>query len=117
MKAKDLILRVVNEVEKGKFEIKEFKPYMNYENFIGTILADAEILRPTGLKDRQGREIYEGDYLGIELDYEEFAHPMCVQWSETKHNWSLCIEGCYEYDLDEFDDYLIIGNEYQGITY
>lgn len=117
MKAKDLVLRVVNEVEEGKFEIKEFKPYMTYESFIGTILADAEILRPTGLKDRLGREIYEGDYLGVELDYEEFNNPLCVTWDDENSRWSLCINGCNEYNLDDFYDYLIIGNEYQGITY
>ena len=49
MKAKDLVLKVVNEIEEGKFEFNDFKPYMSYESFIGCILADAEILRPTGL--------------------------------------------------------------------
>lgn len=38
MKANDLKLRGVNEIGKGKFEIKEFKPYMTCENFIDCIL-------------------------------------------------------------------------------
>ncbi|WP_010295949.1 YopX family protein [Clostridium senegalense] len=105
MKAKELTLRVVNEIEEGKFELKEFKPYMTYESFIGCILGEAEILRPTGRKDRNNREIYESDYLGVELEYDEFINPMCVTWNDKKCCWSLYINGCHEYDLDEFTDY------------
>ncbi len=65
MKSKELTLRVVNETEEGKFEVKEFKPYMSYESFIGCILGDAEILRPTGLRDKHDNAIYEGDIVEI----------------------------------------------------
>lgn len=117
MKAKDFALKVVNEIEEDKFEIKEFKPYMSYESFIGCIVPEAEILRPTGSKDRKGKEIYEGDYLGTDLEYDEFINPLCVYWNDKENRWSLSINGCKEYNLDEFDEYIIIGNKYQGITY
>lgn len=65
MKAKDLVLRVVNEIEEGKFEIKSFKPYMAYESFIGCILWDAEILRPNGMTDSEYNEIIEGDIVEV----------------------------------------------------
>lgn len=70
MKARDFTLKVVNEIEKGKFELKEFKPYMSYESFIGCILADAEILRPTGVKDKNAQMIYEGDIVDITFEYD-----------------------------------------------
>ncbi|WMJ81947.1 YopX family protein [Clostridium sp. MB40-C1] len=66
MKAKDLTLRVVNETEKDKFEIKEFKPYITYESFIGCILGDAEILRPIGIKDVGEKMIYENYIIAVE---------------------------------------------------
>lgn len=65
MKAKEFTLKVVNEVRKGKFEIKEFKPYMSYESFIGCILGEAEILKSTGLTDKNDNAIYEGDIVEI----------------------------------------------------
>lgn len=61
MKAKDLVLKVVNQTDDGKFELLEFSPCMDNEELIKYILADAEILRPTGEKDIKGKEIYEGD--------------------------------------------------------
>ena len=75
MKAKDLVLKVVNETEDGKYEIKEFKSYMTYESFVGNILADAEILRPTGIKDVTGKQIYEGDIVEFYNDVYYILKP------------------------------------------
>lgn len=65
MKAKDMKLKVVNEIEENKFEIESFEPYMANENFIGTILGDAEILRPSGMFDSEYNEIVEGDIVEV----------------------------------------------------
>lgn len=66
MKAKDFKLKVVNEIENGKFEIEEFMPFMAYEDFVGCILGDAEILRPTGIYDIEGNMIYENYIIKVE---------------------------------------------------
>ncbi|MBS5885179.1 hypothetical protein [Clostridium sp.] len=65
MKAKDMKLKVVNEIEGDKFELESFEPYMANENFIGTILGDAEILRPSGMIDSEYNEIVEGDIVEV----------------------------------------------------
>lgn len=116
MKAKDLILRVVNKIDNEKYEIKEFKPYIAYESFVSGILADTEILMPTGIKDKDEKMIYEGDYIGIDLEPEEFEYPMCVGWDKKREEWALYIRGSREYSMNDFpsDVFLIIGNEYTG---
>lgn len=112
MKAKDLILKVVNETEEGKFEIKEFKPYMTYENFVGCILAEAIILRPVGFKDKNGKEIYEGDinqggYVITYLANLEDGYGMEAGWYLQRDNfesWS---------KLECNEDIEIIGNVFE----
>lgn len=119
MKAKDLVLRVVNEIENGKYEIREFKPYMGYESFVGCITGDAEILLPTGIKDEKGNMIYKGDYLCISGEDEDYKNPICVEFNEYKGKWGLYINGCEEWEMDDFDSdsYLIIGNKYTGLKH
>ena len=66
MKAKDFILKVVNEIEEGFFELIDFKPYMSYTSRIDFILGDAEILRPTGVNDITRKMIYEHYIIEVE---------------------------------------------------
>ena len=124
MKANDLVLRVVNEIEEGKFEIKEFKPYMSYESFIGCILADTEILRPTGLKDRNGKEIYEDDIVaypdscepvGYSYERDEFCNFGKVVWVEEYARFDVTnrndVDSEDVWDPDEIE---VIGNIYEN---
>jgi len=131
MKAKGLTLKVVNEIENGKFEIKEFKPYMSYESFIGCIVPEAEILRPTGLKDKNEKEIYEGyiveigDFIySIKFEIGSFMLVRCSDetdmYAEFDNCWNddvypLC-QLHWESNADEDILYNceIIGNIYQN---
>ncbi|NFI58295.1 hypothetical protein FDA48_18645, partial [Clostridium botulinum] len=78
-------LRVVNETEGGKFEVKEFKPYMSYESFIGCILGDAEILRPTGITDVEDDMIYENYIIEVEdMIGDKRKYKCIVQYNDSK---------------------------------
>ncbi|MBS6501866.1 MAG: hypothetical protein KH415_09575 [Clostridium sp.] len=70
MKAQNLKLKVVNETNKDEYELVSFKPYMEFENFIGCIVGNAEILRSTGIKDKNGINVYEGDLIPYHFDEE-----------------------------------------------
>ncbi len=67
-----------------------------------------EIKQYTGLKDKNDKEIYEGDILkGWLLDYDTSSS--VVEWSDS--GWSPNIEGeCEVY----WDDCEIIGNIYEN---
>ena len=111
MQAVEMKLRVVNEVKEGEYELIEFSPCIEYEGLIGLITEEAEILRSTGVKDKKGVEIYEGDYLEV-VAYDEVVEPLLVKWNEDKACWGLWYK-YFKYDLYEVSECLIIGNKYQ----
>lgn len=76
--------------------------------------SDVELCQFTGLLDKNGKEIYEGDIL--KSSYTEFGHEVSFENGafKIKHNKRCCPP--YKTSLSEADGWqIIIGNIYQNL--
>lgn len=65
------------------------------------------LMQYTGLKDKNGKEIFEGDI----VRHDQFPRPLVVQWDWDQ--WGLFENPCNEANIGK-DDTEVIGNIYEN---
>lgn len=89
------------------------KLYDAPEAFGGAI----KLMQFTGLKDKNGREVYEGDLVEPDGGYEygECEHPGEVHWNEYNLQWEALCKTCADaVPLAEFDLHSVVGNVWES---
>jgi len=75
-------------------------------------LNNLEIMQYTGLKDKNGKEIYEGDIIQV-LDKEDYPEPLILIGKVDSDKWGTWVFG-YGYLQDFEGMYEVIGNIHEN---
>jgi uncharacterized phage protein (TIGR01671 family) len=76
--------------------------YLGYQEML-----ECPIMQYTGLKDKNGKEVYESDFVRFNNDEQSFVFK--VSWDQKRHAWDM--QGLYEIDMSYCE---IVGNIYEN---
>lgn len=94
----------------SKLTDKERDAYTIYESDFGHVLEnpDYKTMQYTGLKDKLGNEIYEGDIVRYEGSIRIVVHVAPIFTLQERLN------GDFEFGLPDFENCEVLGNIYQN---
>lgn len=122
---REIKFRAFNELEKlmgAVIKIDYRNKYITAKTIDGYFwddtLIESKLMQYTGLKDKNGNEIYEGDICNIKVWFGEIFTicPLVIIFKDQKFGYEL-YEGSGDYYvmcLSEFEEYEIIGNIHEN---
>ena len=90
--------------EVGAIQFREPRFVVKLDSLVTWELNEVELMQYTGLKDKGGREIYEGDIVKADWHWDK---PHQVIWPNDYY-------GLIEYGLDAESNLEVIGNIYEN---
>jgi uncharacterized phage protein (TIGR01671 family) len=110
-------INIILDLKGNVYEVENLGDCLEFEN----VEENIELQQFAGLKDKNGKEIYEGDILKVYSNYMEKPEIYLVKWFGDKdypafdlENWESESNGLSELSQSGEYDYEVIGNIFEN---